>query len=272
MTAMPPTLRCTLLGPLLFLLIGWLGYALMEHSHDTRVWNESVAVWAGPAPDRLRHHEPHVESQSPFWPINYFTYVPTQEQLQLILQDMQLIPADVPPPFLQYCLEREQGDATVHQLYTRPKPIITHCYDRSAVGFTPHLALLSDGRCLHLTEHCIAAPQQVAEPPSPQLAVPPSFLQRVGEPFLLMVLLILPAVLNAALWGRGTVRTWRAAYARLLLPLLTCLLWHLIAPEPNEDGIHMAPFAMIFTFIAALFLFFCRFSEKNPRQIPTSQG
>lgn len=265
---MSPTLRCTLLGPLLFLLIGWLGHELLEHSHATQVWNKSAAVWAGPAPDRLRHHEPHVESQSPFWPVNYFTCVPTQEQLQLMRQNMQLIPAEEPSPLLQYCLEREQGDATVQQLYTRQEPIITHCYDRSAVGFTPHLALLSDGRCIHLTEHCITDPQQAATAPYPQLEVPSSFLQRVGEPFLLMVLLVLPAVLNAALWGRGTVRTWRAAYARLLLPLLTCQLWYIITPEPNEDGIHMTPFAMIFTFIAALFIFFVDFL-KSATKIPT---
>lgn len=272
MTVMTPTLRCTLLGPLLFLLIGWLGHELLEHSHATRVWNESVTVWVGPAPDCLRYHEPYLESQATFWPVKYFTYVPTQEQLQLMRQNIQLISVDEPPPLLQYCLGREQGSATVQQLYTRPEPIITHCYDRSAVGFTPHLALLSDGRCIHLTEHCITDPQQAATSPYPQLAVPPSFLQRVGEPFLLMVLLVLPAVLNAALWGRGTVRTWRAAYARLLLPLLTCLLWYIITPEPNEDGIHMAPFAMIFTFIAALSLFAIDILRKNPRQIPTTQG
>lgn len=272
MTATSPTLRCTLLGPLLFLLIGWLCHELLQHSHATRVWNKSAAAWAGTTPDRLRHHEPPVESQSSFWPVNYFTYVPSQEQLQLMRQNMQLIPAEEPPPLLQYSLEREQGSATVQQLYTRPEPIITYCYDRSAVGFTPHLALLSDGRCIHLTEHCMTDPQQAATAPYPQLAVPPSFLQRVGEPFLLMVLLVLPAVLNAVLWGRGTVRTWRAAYARLLLPLLTCLLWYLIAPEPNEDGIHMAPFAMIFTFIAALSLLAIDILRKNPRQILTSEG
>lgn len=157
---------------------------------------------------QLRHHEPHVESQSPFWPVNYFTCVPTQEQLQLIRQNMQLVPVAEPRAVMQYCIEREKVNATVQQLYTRQEPIITHCYDRSAVGFTPHLALLSDGRCIHLTEHCITDPQQAATSPYPQLAVPPSFLQRVGEPFLLMVLLVLPAVLNAVLWGRGTVRTW----------------------------------------------------------------
>ena len=133
---MSPTLRCSLLGPLLFLLIGWLGHELLEHSHATQVWNKSVAVWAGPAPDCLRYHEPYLESQATFWPVKYFTYVPTQEQLQLMRQNMQLIPADEPPPLLQYCLGREQGSATVQQLYTRQEPIITHCYDRSAVGFT----------------------------------------------------------------------------------------------------------------------------------------
>ncbi len=271
MTVMTPTLRCTLLGPLLFLLIGWLGHKLLEHSHATQVWNKSAAAWAGPAPDCLRYHEPYLESQATFWPVKYFTYTPTQEQLQLIQQSMQLVPVAEPLAVMQYCIEREKGSATVQQLYTRPEPIITHCYDRSAVGFTPHLALLSDGRCIHLTEHCITDPQQAATSPYPQLAVPPSFLQRVGEPFLLMVLLVLPAVLNAALWGRGTVRTWRAAYARLLLPLLTCLLWYVIAPEPNEDGIHMAPFAMIFTFIAALFIFFVDFL-KSATKIPTSHG
>lgn len=270
---MPPTLRCTLLGPLLFLLLGWLGYALMEHSHDTRVWNESVAVWAGPAPDSLRYHEPYLESQATFWPVKYFTYAPTREQLQLIQQSMQLVPVAEPLAVMQYCIEREKGSATVQQLYTRQVPIITYCYDQSAVGFVPHLALLSDGRCIHLTEHCITEPQPVAKPPYPHLAVySPTFLQRVGEPFILMVLLILPAVLNAVLWGRSTVRTWCAAYARLLLPLLSSLLWYIIAPEPNEDGMYMAPFAMICTFIAALSLFAVDSLRKNMRRIPTVKG
>jgi hypothetical protein len=87
-----------------------------------------------------------------------------------------------------------------------------------------------------------------------------------------MVLLILPAVLNAVLWGRSTVRTWCAAYARLLLPLLSCLLWYIIAPEPNEDGMYMAPFAMIFTFITALSLFAVDSLRKNMRRIPTVKG
>ena len=270
---MSPTLRCTLLGPLLFLLLGWLGYALMEHSHDTRVWNESVAVWAGPAPDSLRYHEPYLESQATFWPVKYFTYTPTQEQLQLIQQSMQLVPVAEPLAVMQYCIEREKGSATVQQLYTRQNPIINYCYDQSAVGFVPHLALLSDGRCIHLTEHCITEPQPVAKPPYPHLAVySPTFLQRVGEPFILMVLLILPAVLNAVLWGRSTVRTWCAAYARLLLPLLSCLLWYIIAPEPNEDGMYMAPFAMIFTFITAVSLFAVDSLRKNMRRIPTVKG
>lgn len=270
---MSPTLRCTLLGPLLFLLLGWLGYALMEHSHDTRVWNESVAVWAGPAPDSLRYHEPYLESQATFWPVKYFTYAPTRKQLQLIQQSMQLVPVAEPRAVMQYCIEREKGSATVQQLYTRQVPIITYCYDQSAVGFVPHLALLSDGRCIHLTEHCITEPQTVAKPPYPHLAVySPTFLQRVGEPFILMVLLILPAVLNAVLWGRSTVRTWCAAYARLLLPLLSCLLWYIMAPEPNEDGMYMAPFAMIFTFIAALSLFAVDSLRKNMHRIPTVKG
>ena len=263
---MSPTLRCTLLGPLLFLLIGWLGYALMEHSHDTRVWNESVAVWAGPAPDSLRYLEPYLESQATFWPVKYFTYAPTREQLQLIQQSMQLVPVAEPLAVMQYCIEREKGSATVQQLYTRQIPIITYCYDQSAVGFVPHLALLSDGRCIHLTEHCITEPQPVAKQPYPHLAVhSPTFLQRVGEPFILMVLLILPAVLNAVLWGRSTVRTWCAAYARLLLPLLSCLLWYIIAPEPNEDGMYMAPFAVICTFITAVSLFAVDSLRKNMR-------
>ncbi len=261
---MPPTLRCTLLGPLLFLLIGWLGYALMEHSHDTRVWNESVAVWAGPAPDSLRYHEPYLESQATFWPVKYFTYAPTREQLQLIQQSMQLVPVAEPRAVMQYCIAREKGNATVQRLYTRQNPIISYSYDQSAVGFVPHLALLSDGRCIHLTEHCITEPQQESKPSFPQLSFqPPSFIQRVGEPFLLMVLLILPALLNAVLWGRGTVRSWRAAYARLLLPLFACLFWYFIAPEPNEDGIYMAPFAMIFTLLASLCLFTVDFLKKD---------
>ena len=190
---------------------------------------------------QLRHHEPHVESQSPFWPVNYFTCVPTQEQLQLIRQNMQLIPADEPPPLLQYCLECEQGSATVQQLYTRPEPIITHCYDRSAVGFTPHLALLSDSRCIHLTEHCLTDPQQAATSPYPQLAVPP----------------YLSSASRGALSADGTAGSTGCAECRAV---------------GARYRAHMAPFAMICTFITAVSLFAVDSLRKNIRRIPTVKG
>lgn len=242
------------LCPLLFFITAQSGVHLLQYCGMMRAWNSQAAAWFGPPPNGLQHH-PHRHGSTHFNP-EYFTFRPTENQLQNFCRNLQLVPSSYPASpaaDIRHCLQLEGGTPNLQQLYSRNSPLIIQSDIKEySVTCTPWLALLKDGRAIYCTQGDILGNHldKLTPPTYPELAYHGAGeWQPTAEAALLTLLLILPALL--CIWP---IPHGLAAQCcnYLLLPTICSLLWLYILPEPNEDNIHASAVAVMLNFPCGL--------------------
>ena len=256
-------LRYSLLVPLIFYLCASSGIRLLEHLAAERAWASAAAPWLGDSPERLIFHPNGYDHELQEWRPVYFSFPASDEWIQTALSNLRLTPAELPHKHyaeINRAISREGGTAAVSCVYKRSEKLIVQSdLPEYTLDCTPWLIQLRDGRCLYMTE---SGPLEPGRSPSP--ATYPDKMyhganewQRYAETALLHVLLVMPALLCGvpyllSLRKRKRISKLSSTYICLLLPLLTCLLWYIICPSPNEDGMYLTFPALILNVPIAL--------------------
>ncbi|MBR3926065.1 MAG: hypothetical protein IKJ58_04795 [Akkermansia sp.] len=271
---MKAVLRYTLLVPLIFYLCASSGIHLLEHLAAERAWASAAAPWLGDSPERMVFHPNGYDHELQEWRPVYFSFPASEEWIQTALSNLQLTPAELPRKHyaeINKAISREGGTTAVRHVYNRSEKLIVQSdLPEYTLDCTPWLIQLRDGRCLYLAEYGTLEP---ARSPSPATYPDKIYLgapewQRYAETALLHVLLIIPALLCGipyllSLKKMNRISNPSTAYICLLLPLLTCLLWYIISPTPNEDGIYLTIPALILNAPIALMLSLLALTKKN---------
>lgn len=252
---------------LLFWLIAGCGYSWLMHRETIHRWELGPGQWFGPAPADLTQHRHDFDYARDIPPRSYFTFSATPEQLAIYCRNMELTPNESVPVVMQNCLEHELKGATLKTFYTRTEPLVINTGDTYALGCSPLLAQLSDNRC------CLYWDSYSSLPPCPKTPplYPAPHAQHHGWYYSSIVvffaLLLLPTLLTAIhclLMRRAlcTVPKWLMAITVPVLPIISCLLWHLIAPMPLYD-ISMAEYALRLNILGAIAIFFGIILQKR---------
>lgn len=264
----------SLLVPLIFYLCSSSGIRLLEHLAAERAWASAAAPWLGDSPEHLIFHPNGYDHERQEWRPVYFSFPASDEWIQTALSNLRLTPAELPTKHyaeINRAIAREGGSAAVSCVYNRSEKLIVQSdFPEYTLDCTPWLIQLRDGRCLYLTEYGTLEPGR-----SPSPATYPDKMyhganewQRYAETALLHALLVIPALLCGipylhSLRKRNKISKLGTAYICLLLPLLTCLLWYIICPTPNEDGMYLTIPALILNIPIALTFSILSIAQKK---------
>lgn len=244
-----------LLLPLLFLLSAMGGMSLLNHHSTQRAWSSQAAAWLGEAPKGLVHHRHGFDQQLQEWQQEYFSFPATTEQLRTYQSHLELSPTPLPSePYasIRAAILQEGGGNAVQAIYSRTKPLILQSdFKQYTLTCTPWLVALKDGRAIYLTDSGTLDTLTPTPSVYPELAYHgTSEWVSAAEAGLLLLLLLLPSLLcfitRFRLSGAGVhLFCWQTPLICIGLPLLISLLWFIISPEKNEDGLSTADYALV---------------------------
>ena len=251
-----------ILAPVFFLLVAWSGTRLLEHRANSRAWASQAAAWLGEAPAGWKYHEACITENKP----EYFTYPANEQLVQEQTQHLKLQATELPPKrheLVNQTIACEGGKELVQTVYSRKEPLIIQShFAEYTISCIPWLIQLKNGRCLYLTDCC-----GVLDTLTPSASVYPELAYHgtndwssALEAGLLLLMLMLPTLLCCMprLWllrKQKPIISWQTACACILTPLAISLLWFIITPQPDEDGIHTAHVAMLLNGIFATSLY-----------------
>ncbi|MBQ2379308.1 MAG: hypothetical protein II295_02840 [Akkermansia sp.] len=251
-----------ILAPVFFLLVAWSGTRLLEHRADSRAWASQAAAWLGEAPAGWCHHDTRTIENKP----EYFTYPANEQLVQEHIRHLKLRATELPShrhaPINQ-AIACEDGAELVQAAYSREEPLIIQShFAQYTVSCIPWLIQLKNGYCIYLTDNC-----GMLDTLTPSPSVYPDHAYHgtndwsaAFEAGLFLLMLLLPTLLCCMprLWllrKQNPIISWQTACICILMPLAISLLWFIIVPEPDEDGIYTAHAALLLNGIFATSLY-----------------